>query len=94
MKKRLSIEERLGTNKFTVDEGMPHITLDKDICAICEDKACVKACPAGLYVPEGKAVRFDYAGCLECGTCRVVCTKKGLKWDYPRGTFGIEHRYG
>lgn len=92
--KKLSIEERLGTNKFSVDDGMPHITLDKAICAQCVNKPCVKACPAGLYVPTGDTVSFDYAGCLECGTCRVVCLPKGLKWEYPRGTFGVEFRYG
>jgi len=92
--KKLSIEERLGTNKFAVDEGMPHITLDKSVCAKCAKKPCIKACPAGLYVSQGDAVTFDFAGCLECGTCRVVCLNKGLKWEYPRGTFGIEFRYG
>lgn len=92
--KKQSIEERLGTNKFSVDEGMAHIVLDKSICAQCANKPCVKACPAGLYVPQGDGVSFDFAGCLECGTCRVVCVLKGLRWEYPRGTFGIEFRYG
>ncbi len=92
--KKLSIEERLGTNKFSVDDGTPHISLDNAICSKCENKPCVKACPAGLYVPQGNTVRFDCAGCLECGTCRVVCLPKGLKWEYPRGTFGVEFRYG
>lgn len=92
--KKLSIEERLGTNKFVVDDDVAHITLDKSICAKCENKPCVKACPAGLYIPHEDVVNFDYAGCLECGTCRVVCVLKGLKWDYPRGTCGVEFRYG
>lgn len=92
--KKLSTEERLGTNKFSVDEGMPHIVLDKSICAKCAHKPCVKACPAGLYILQDDTVSFDFAGCLECGTCRVVCLNKGLKWEYPRGTFGVEFRYG
>ncbi|MFB6467243.1 ferredoxin family protein [Cytobacillus sp. Hz8] len=92
--KRLSIEERLGTDKFLVDDELPHITLDKNICNTCADKPCVKACPAGLYVLQGNEVSFDYVGCLECGTCRVVCIPKGLKWEYPRSTFGIEYRFG
>jgi len=38
---------------------------------------------------------IDYAGCLECGTCRVVCNDKGIvKWEYPKGTFGVNFRYG
>ncbi|KLU61907.1 ferredoxin-like protein FixX [Peptococcaceae bacterium CEB3] len=91
---KLSIEERLGKDKFAVDEDKPHIVLDQRICAQCSKKPCVKACPAGLYVPQGDGVKLDYAGCLECGTCRVVCVMKGLKWEYPRGTFGVEFRYG
>lgn len=92
--KRLSSEERLGTSKFAVDEEVAHITLDKEICSKCKNKVCVIACPAGLYSIQGEAVTFDYAGCLECGTCRLVCLPKGLKWEYPRGTFGVEFRYG
>ncbi|HOV79032.1 MAG TPA: hypothetical protein PK728_02920, partial [Bacillota bacterium] len=51
----------------------------------------------GLYtVKEGESeISFDYAGCLECGTCRAVCPKKGaIDWRYPRGGFGINYRYG
>ena len=92
--KKLSIEERLGTDKFAVDGDRSHIVLDKNICVKCNNKPCVKACPAGLYVLQDQEVKFDYAGCLECGTCRVVCVSKGLKWEYPRGGFGIEFRYG
>ncbi|HIH8553463.1 TPA: ferredoxin family protein, partial [Salmonella enterica] len=41
------------------------------------------------------SVRFDYAGCLECGTCRILGLDTALeKWEYPRGTFGVEFRYG
>ncbi|NPV74148.1 MAG: ferredoxin family protein, partial [Pelotomaculum sp.] len=40
-------------------------------------------------------VNFDYAGCLECGTCRAVCPKEGaIAWGYPRGGFGVSFRYG
>ena len=33
-------------------------------------------------------------GCLECGTCRVVCAPKNVAWDYPRGGFGILFKFG
>lgn len=92
--KKLSIEERLGMNKFGVDEGSAHIVPKKEVCATCQGKPCVRACPAGLYQIQRDGISFDFAGCLECGTCRVVCPKKGLEWDYPRGTFGVEFRYG
>ena len=56
----------------------------------------VKACPAGLYKKQDDgSVRFDYAGCLECGTCRILGLGSALEqWEYPRGTFGVEFRYG
>ncbi len=37
----------------------------------------INACPAGLFslTPEGD-LRVDYRGCLECGTCRLLCDEK------------------
>ncbi|MEG8157355.1 ferredoxin family protein, partial [Escherichia coli] len=33
--------------------------------------------------------------CLECGTCRILGLGSALEqWEYPRGTFGVEFRYG
>ncbi|WP_192902944.1 ferredoxin family protein, partial [Pelotomaculum propionicicum] len=44
---------------------------------------------------EDGELSFDYAGCLECGTCRIICPKEGaISWQYPRGGFGINFRYG
>ncbi len=88
--------ELLSLNKFNVDEEQAHIMLNKDICAKCQDKPCLLVCPAVLYrLDKNGAITFDYAGCLECGTCRVMCKNRGIiKWDYPRGTFGVSFRYG
>jgi ferredoxin like protein len=48
-----------------------------------------------LYTLKGEEINFDYAGCLECGTCRVMCKNKGItQWKYPRGTFGVSFRHG
>lgn len=93
--KKQSPEELLGLNKFIVDEEEPHIVLDKAVCATCSEKPCLVVCPAVLYTLKGDEVSFEYAGCLECGTCRVMCKNKGIiKWQYPRGSFGISYRYG
>lgn len=93
--KKLAPEELLGINKFVVDEKEPHIILDKTICAKCKDKPCLVVCPAVLYTLKDGEINFDYAGCLECGTCRVVCEDKGIvRWVYPRGTFGVAFRCG
>ncbi len=94
--KRLSIEQLLGLNKFVVDDEEAHITVNKQICSTCRSKPCTVACPAGLYSIKDGELSFDCAGCLECGTCRVVCPKAGtaIEWRYPRGGFGVHFRYG
>lgn len=47
-----------------------------------------------FVVDEGN-LQFDCAGCLECGTCRVLCGETILKkWEFPQGTFGVEFRFG
>jgi ferredoxin like protein len=36
---------------------------------------------------------FVHDGCLECGTCYVVCGKDAFtRWRYPRGGFGVSYR--
>jgi len=88
--------ELLSLNRFNVDEEEPHIVLDKNICRNCDEKPCLYVCPAVLYkLDKNGEISFDYAGCLECGTCRVACRNNGIvEWKYPRGTFGISYRYG
>ncbi|ATM77892.1 ferredoxin-like protein FixX [Serratia fonticola] len=95
MSKPVNVDVKLGINKFNVDEQNPHIIVksqpDMQVMTLL-----TKACPAGLYKKqEDGSVRFDYAGCLECGTCRILGLGSVLeKWEYPRGTFGVEYRYG
>ncbi len=94
--KRLSIQDRLALVKFDVDHEEAHIHLERVSCSGCGERPCLYACPAGLYtLTEAGGIAFDYAGCLECGTCRVVCPKPGaICWTYPRGSFGVQYRYG
>lgn len=56
----------------------------------------IQSCPAGLFsrTVEG-GLRVDYQGCLECGTCRLLCDEATLKkWRYPDSGFGITFRFG
>ena len=40
-------------------------------------------------------VLFSYEGCVECGTCRIVCNEfDNVEWTYPRGGYGIQYRFG
>lgn len=94
--KKQNTDELLGLDKFAVNEENPHIVLDKNICGECKERGCLVVCPAKLYKEnEQGEVIFDYAGCLECGTCRIICRNKGIKkWKYPDGSFGISFRFG
>lgn len=92
---RVNVDVKLGVNKFHVDEGHPHIILAANP-DINEFRKLMNACPAGLYKQdEAGNIHFDSAGCLECGTCRVLCGETILeKWSWPAGTFGVDFRYG
>lgn len=89
----LTIAELLGRDRFEVDEGHAHIALDPAVCRTCPHHACVAACPAELFSrDEDGETRVDHAGCLECGTCRVVCTPGGIvRWTYPRAGYGVTY---
>jgi ferredoxin like protein len=92
--KKMATDAKLGLDVFKVDKE-PHITIDKTKCKDCRDQPCLTVCPANLYslTPAGElAVNFE--GCLECGTCRIVCEGGGIKWVNPRGGFGLQLRFG
>ena len=90
--KRLSPEELLALDRFAVDEGNPHIVVDKEICARCSKRPCLVVCPARCYQLKDGQVHFEYAGCLECGTCRIACAE--IEWHYPRGGYGVQYKCG
>lgn len=54
------------------------------------------ACPAGLYRQNAAGeITFDANGCLECGTCRLLCGEEVIAlWRYPDAGFGITFRFG
>lgn len=92
----ISVDEKLSVNKFFVDEHNAHIEIDPNYPDMKEKMKLVNACPAGLYkLKEDNSLEFDYAGCLECGTCRFLCMGTIIKkWENPEGTMGIEFRIG
>ena len=65
----VNVDAKLALNKYNVDEGHAHIALSDDADR-AEFRKLVLACPAALYkIDEDGGLSFDYAGCLECGTC-------------------------
>lgn len=92
------IEEKLYQNRYIVDESRPHIAIrNASVCQdSCSSKPCTFCCPAACYtLGEGGAVTLATDGCLECGTCRVICQdNQNITWDYPRGGYGISYKFG
>jgi ferredoxin like protein len=91
----VDVDAYLALNRYTVDEDAPHIVLAEhpDRAAI---ERLARVCPAGLYkLDDAGQPRFDHAGCLECGTCRIVAEGGAVaRWRYPAPTMGVEYRYG
>ena len=91
----VNVDELIALNKYEVDEESAHIELAEDQDPAEFDKL-IMVCPAALYKrDEDGNVSFDYAGCLECGTCRIACEGTIVKkWEMPRPTMGVEYRFG
>lgn len=90
------MEERLYQNRYLVDEGRPHISINQGVADSAQLKSLVQICPAGCYtINNNGRVEIASDGCMECGTCRVVCQATGeIEWSYPRGGFGIMFKFG
>ena len=88
-----SFEDRMSTVEFRVAPE-PHIVVDGDQCRGCTTRECVTACPANLFVPMADGgILFNYEQCFECGTCYMVCNRKGaITWHYPEGGHGVVYR--
>ena len=94
---QLSLTEKLGRNVFKIDSESPHIAIDHDLCRqVCSLRPCLYICPAKLYSydEEKDEIFVDYEGCLECGTCLIVCEDAALTWVYPRPGYGVQFRFG
>lgn len=90
----MKIDDKLALNLFHVDIE-PHIKIDQEICRKCPHKACTYLCPVENYTLDADTnkVVLSWEGCLECGTCRIICDQGALTWDYPKGGYGISYRF-
>jgi ferredoxin like protein len=91
----MKVEEKLTRNAIR-NAKESHIRLDQTICRTCLERPCIRLCPGRLYSQneETGEMVVEYAGCLECGTCKIVCGRKSVSWEYPEGGFGVQYRYG
>jgi ferredoxin like protein len=95
--REMSLDARLGLDKYEIDEEQSHIHIEQSLCLACGLKPCLTVCPAAVYVLADGAVVARYENCLECGTCQIACDTGGngaITWNPPRGGFGIVYRYG
>jgi len=91
---KINLDEIFDYTSFQVDRD-PHIKLDETVCQKCDQRACTTCCPAACYTwdDENQKMTFVHDGCLECGTCYVVCQKDAFtRWRYPRGGYGVAFR--
>ena len=91
MENRLDV--KLATTEHKPDPE-PHIVIEKELCHTCEGKPCTIVCPAGLYVWENEQITHSCEGCLECGSCKIICRPGAITWRYPRGGYGVRFRWG
>jgi len=93
----MTLDARLGLDKYNIDEQKNHIAIDQSRCQVCEDQPCLTVCPAEVYrLVEGEIIA-RYENCIECGTCQIACDnlgEGGIDWQPPEGGFGIIFRYG
>ena len=91
----MKVEEKVALLAIKHDSSS-HIELDPTACARCPTRVCLRVCPAHLYTrdPDSQEIKVDHAGCLECGTCLVICPLRAVRWRYPEGSAGIRYRYG
>ncbi|MHA1989509.1 MAG: ferredoxin family protein [Candidatus Hodarchaeales archaeon] len=90
-------KNKLGTLEYNVDlHENAHIVVDYKKCTNCPHQNCVWGCPVQCYtlVELAQNIVFQYEDCVECGTCFLMCDQDSVKWSNPRGTFGVNYKYG
>jgi ferredoxin like protein len=92
----VKVEQKLFYNRYLVDGGRPHIVVKPHQTPSKRLLAMTTACPAGCYSKNDSGqVEISVDGCVECGTCRIVCAVTGeIEWNYPRGGFGVAYKFG
>ncbi len=89
------LEDKLFTVKYQPDT-ISHLNPDNEKCKTCDLRACTTVCPANVYEWNENLQKLvvNFENCLECGACRIACSKQCLKWEYPKGTKGVTFKLG
>lgn len=92
--------EPLHLDEFRVDPDFSHVWVEsQDKCRyLCQRRECLYLCPGGVFVSvggeKGPLIQVRYERCLECGACQMFCPGSNIHLEFPRGGYGIIHRYG
>ncbi|MCK9196468.1 MAG: 4Fe-4S dicluster domain-containing protein [Syntrophales bacterium] len=90
----MDLKAKLGMDVFK-SGGAAHIKIRTGKGKDPRLQKMAMICPAGLYsVDEQGETSLTIDGCLECGTCRLVCGTDVLEWAYPEGGAGVQFRFG
>ena len=91
----MKIEDKLFLNRFRVDEESHLKILNQQKCLEeCKEQSCLYLCPANVYRLEKDRISVNHEGCLECGSCRIACPHLNIEWRFPRGGYGVSHKFG
>jgi len=90
---KLSVEQRLNLNSFATDKES-HITINHKLCKEQDAQILLRICPAACFTMKSGELVFSRLGCLECGACRAATSPGAIEWNFPKGGFGIQYRYG
>ncbi|MGY8666932.1 ferredoxin family protein [Bradyrhizobium sp. UFLA05-109] len=92
----MRVEDKLFYNRYLVDTGRPHIKVRPHTKPSRQLLSMLNACPARCYeLNEQGQVESTVDGCVECGTCRIICEETGdIEWSYPRGGYGVLFKFG
>ena len=91
----VKVEDKLFLDRFRVDEESHLRIISAAICIEeCPDQPCLYICPANVYKLEKDRISVSYEGCLECGTCRIGCPHFNIDWRFPKGGYGVRHKFG
>lgn len=90
-------DEKVRSTKFRPDP-VPHVRLDRSCPPDCPDQICLDLCPARVFrwedTPAGRKLAVHHEVCLECGACQHFCPQGTVSFNYPRGGYGVIHRFG
>lgn len=92
----MKLEDKLFLVNFHADTESHLWVKDQAVCRSCKNQPCIHGCPADCWeeVKEKNEIHAAFEGCLECGTCRIICPYGNVGWKYPRGGFGVKYQFG